>query len=368
MALSWRLRGSAAVFGIGFLGGPLLAHAAHAQQIAAVPEQLLAAAIHAGDLTDVNPGGWWDDVPEFNGRLEPDASADTFVMTHVFGRPDDGPAEIATSLHLYGKSAEAADQFDASLAVDRQDYGETLDGPKVGDQSRYLHQAADSQHEGGVALRFRFGRYLVRVDVGGDASTMEPDRLAALGKIVVDRLGQLDSGKLASPALSDLAKTLPPADAAFTPVMGTATFAPQSWAWIWSSQNSELVVSGRLRGLLVDSVKDARPVMRRYGVAANPNNVAEVALVPFRSADAAGRYLTETKREDARRAAITNNEGDIDISLPIPDVSPAYRADIRVGRYVAEVTCFAPFAPTSSACETAVKALAERAKKLLPEK
>lgn len=362
MMLSWRHRAAAAL--LGFLGGSLLTPAAYSQ-VSTTPEQLLAAAIHAGDLDGVDPGGWWDDVPEFNDRLETDASADTFVIAHVFGRPDDGPAEIATSLRLYAKPAAAADQFDASLATDKQDYGETVDGPKVGEQSRYLHQAADSQHEGGLALRFRFGRYLVRIDVGGDASTMVPGRLAALGKIVVDRLGQIDAGKLTAPALPDLAKALPPADDAFTPVMGTATFASQSLAWIWSSRTSTLVVSSRLRELLTN-IGDERPVMRRYGVAANSSNVAEVDLMPFRSADAAGRYLAEAKREDARRAAITSNEGDIDISPPIPDVSPAYRADIRSGRYVAEVTCFAPFAPTSAACDAAVKALAERAKKLLP--
>lgn len=363
MAL-WRLCASA-LLGIGLLGELFLTPAG-AQQTAPRPEQLLAAAIHASDLAQVNPGGWWDDVPEFNDRLEPDANAETLVIAHVFGRPDDGPAEVATSLRVYAKSAAAADQFGAALAADKQDYGEIVDGPKVGEQSRYLHQAADSQHEGGIALRFQFGRYLVRIDVGGDASTMAPDDLAALGKLVLDRLSQIDAGKLAAPALPDLAKALPPADDAFTPAIGTATFAPQAWAWIWSSQNSALVVSARLRGLLTQTVKDERPVMRRYGVAAIPNNIAEVAVMPFRTADAAGRYLTEAKREDPRRAAITNNEGDIDISPPIPDVSPAYRADIRVGRYVAEVTCFAPFAPTSSACDAAVKALAERAKKLLP--
>ena len=203
------------------------------------------------------------------------------------------------------------------------------------------------------------------------AATPRPcaaDQLAALGKLVVDRLTQLDAGKLAAPALPDLANALPPADAAFKPVLGTATIGVQSWGWIWSNQTSQLVVSGRLRALLRDSVRNEQPVLRRYGLAANPNDVAEVTLMPFRSAEAAGRYLAETKREDPRRAAIANTEGDIVVSPPIPDVAPAYRADLRVGRYVAEVTCFAPFAPTSSACEAAVKDLAERVKKSLPAK
>ncbi len=359
----WRL-------GIVFLGGlALWVPAASAQQATPSPEQLLAAAIHADDLGKVNPGGWWDDAPEFNGRLDPDGG-DTLaaaVTAHVFGRPDASPAEIATSLRLYAKASDAADAFDGTAGTDKRDYSETAEGPKLGDQSRYLHQPADSEHEGGIAVRFQFGRYLVRIDVGGDASAIAPDKLSLLGQIVADRLKELDTGKLAAPALPDLAKSLPAPDEAFKPAIGTATLSSQSWAWVWSNQTSELVVSGRLRAILKESVHDM-PVMRRYGVAANPADIAEVTIMPFRNPDAAGRYLAEIKREDARRSAITNNEGDVMVSPPIADVAPAYRADLRVGRYVAEVTCFAPFAPTSSACEHAVKDLAERAKKTLPAK
>ena len=354
-----------------FLGGSLLfARPAPAQQPAVAPEQLLAAALHAADLAKVNPGGWWDDAPEFNGKLEPDSDADnvTFVIAHVFGKPDTAPAEIATSLHLYTKAAAAADEFAATADADKKDYGETVDGPKTGDQSRYLRQAADSEHEGGVALRFQFGRYLARIDVGGDAAAMTPDQLAALGKIVIDRLTQIDAGKLAAPALPDLAASLPPADAEFKPVLGTATLSSQAWSWVWSSQASSLIVSGRLRALLKDSVRGETPVLRRYGIAGNATNIAEVTLMPFKSGEAAGRYLADAKREDARRAAIANDEGDVTVSPPIPDVAPAYRGDLRVGRYVAEVTCFAPFAPTAATCEKAVRDLAGRVKKLLPAK
>ena len=333
------------------------------------PEQLLAASIHADDLGKVNPGGWWDDAPEFNSRLDPEAgdALVTAVTAHVFGRPDAAPAEIATSLRLYARASDASDTFDATATGDRRDYSETIDGPKLGDRSRYLHQPADSGHEGGIALRFQFGRYLVRIDVGGDASTLPPDKLALLGQIVADRLKELDAGKLAAPALPNLAQALPAADEAFRPVLGTASLSSLSWAWVWSSQASELIVSGRLRALLKDSVRDA-PVLRRYRIAGDPADIAEVTIMPFRTPDAAGRYLAEIKREDARRSAVTAGEGDIMVSPPIADVAPAYRADVRVGRYVAEVTCFAPFAPTASACGRAVKEMAERAKKTLPEK
>ena len=110
------------------------------------------------------------------------------------------------------------------------------------------------------------------------------------------------------------------------------------------------------------------PVMRRYVVAAEPGHVAEVTLMPFRGGDAATDYLTEINREDPRRAAIGRDEGGVTVSPPIPDVATAYRADLRIGRYVAEITCVAPFAPTAAVCNGAVKNLAERAKRMLPAK
>jgi hypothetical protein len=357
---------------LGVVAGALLARPVSAETVPA-PEQLLAATLHADDLANakIEPGGWWDDAPEFNDRLESDASPGmlALVMGHVVGRPDEAPAELATSLRLYRAAAASADDFAATAALDRQDYGTAVEGPKLGDQSRYLRQAADDQHEGGAALRFQYGRYLARIDVGGKAGSLAPDQLAALGKIVIQRLAAIDAGKLSAPALPDLAKSLPPAESAFAPVLGTATMARQAWSWIWSNRNSSLVVSPRLAAMLRDETSaGGAPVMRRYVIAAAPSNVAEVTLMPFPDGDTAAQYLAEIKREDPRRAAITSDEGDVTISPPIPDVAPAYRADLRAGRYVVEVSCFAPFAPTASGCETAVTVLAERAKRGLPAK
>jgi hypothetical protein len=338
-----------------------------AQQTTPTPEQLLAATLHAGDLSGIG-GGWWDDAPEFNDRLEPDANADMLglVMAHVYGKPDESPAEVATGIHLYARAAAALDAFAASAATDLQDFDSTFDGPRVGEQSRYLRQTANADHEGGVALRFRYSRYLVRIEIGGDPSSLPPTRLAKLGTIVVERLSALDAGKLAAPAPPPLAQALPPADTMFTPVLGTAELSPQSWAWVWASRAGRLVISWHLTGILRDNVMNEAPVLRRYGLASSRSSVAEVTVMPFRTAGAAQAYLSEAKREDARRAGLTEQEGEIAVSPPIPDVAPAYRGDIRVGRYVAEVTCYAPFAPTPAACGDAVAALAERVKKSLP--
>jgi hypothetical protein len=344
----------------------LLAPAA-APQTRPAPEQLLASTIHADDLAKVSPGGWWNDLAEFNDRLEPGGGADevTSVTAHVFGKPDDAPAEVATSLQLYTKAAAAADAFDATAADDTRDDGPVVQGPKVGDQTRYLYQTADREHEGTAALRFRSGSYVARIEVGGTASTMMRDQLASLGEMVLGRLHELDAGTLAIPALPALAHDLPPAQGAFERVLGTATLSSEALSWIWSKQASALVVSNRLRTLLKEGAGNEQPVLRRYSLAASRANVADIVVIPFRAAQAASRFLSEIRREDARRAAVANDEGGVQVAPPIPDIAPAYRADIRVGRYVAEVTCVAPFAPTSSVCAPAVKDLAARAMKSL---
>lgn len=341
--------------------------AAAAQQATPSPEQLLAATLHAGDLSGVG-GGWWDDAPEFNDRLEPDAGADLrgFVMAHVYGKPDESPAEVATGIHLYAQPAAARDAFAASSATDQEDFGGTFGGPKVGEQSRYLRQAADAGHEGGVALRFRYSRYLVRIEIGGDPSSLPPTQLAKLGTIVVERLSRLEAGKLPAPALTALAQMLPPADVMFTPVLGTAELSPHSWAWVWNDRAGRLVISWHLTGILRDNVKNEAPVLRRYGLATSRSTIAELTVMPFDTAAAAQAYLADAKHEDARRSGLTEQEGEIVVSPPISDIAPAYRGDIRVGRYVAEITCYAPFAPTPAACGGAVMELAERVKKTLP--
>jgi hypothetical protein len=369
-AVNRRGRWRAAVLGV--MGGALLGALGSPAGAAPAPtaEQLLAATLHADDLTmaKIDPGGWWNDMPEFNARLEPDTPSDMldFVAAHVFGKPDEAPTEIATALHLYETPDGSAAAFAAAAEIDKQDYGPPIEGPKIGDRTRYMHQAADNEHGGGSALRFQAGRYLARIDAGGQAAGISSEQLAALGKIVIGRLADIDAGKLAAPAVSELAKYLPPADDAFQPVLGTATVSSQSGGWIWSSQNSSLMVSPRLRGFLRDRANGPAAVMRRYRVTASPNNVADLTLMAFRDARTAGQYLAETKRVDPRRAAISSEEGDVTVSPPIPDVAPAYRADLRAARYVVEISCFAPFAPTATACEAAVRELAERAKKMLP--
>ena len=352
------------------LGRLLMLAPAAARPLPPAPEQLLQAAVRADDLAMAGPGGWWNDLPEFNDRLDPGAGAGavTSVTAHVFGKPDDAPAEVATTLQLYASAAAAAAAFDATAGDDARDDGTPVDGPGIGDESRYLHQPASSEHEGTSALRFRWGGYTARIEAAGAASAMARDQMAALGQMVLVRLRQLEAGTLGVPALPGLARDLPPADPAFGQVLGTAALSREALSWIWSKESSALAVSGPLRVLLKEGAGDGQPLLRRYGLAASPAHVADLVVMPFRDAAAAGRFLLELRREDARRAAGANDEGAVEPAAPIPDVAPAWRADLRVGRYIVEVSCVAPFAPTSTLCAAAAKDLAARAKASLPQK
>jgi hypothetical protein len=334
---------------------------------AATPEQLLAAELHAEDVTKarLDPGGWWDDNPEFNGRLEPGASPDLRlqIVNHVFGNPEQTPSEVATVLKLYAAPDPGAAAFAASESSDRADYGDPIDGPKLGDQSRYHRIAGDHDRMPIVALRFHYKRYLALVSVGGGAAALTAEALAALAQVVIGRLDALDRNALSPPALPPLAETLPQADDRFGPMMGTAAVGAESWAWVWSEKDLSLEESAKLRRLLVNRAAQAAPVVRAYALAGSPGNQITVAVLPFANEGAAIEYLSAVKKEDSRRDAAVIDGDEIRVAAPIADVAPAYRADFRAGKALVEIACFAPFAITSRNCAQAVRDMAERVRK-----
>lgn len=333
------------------------------------PEQVLAAGIHAGDVTAMRlpPGGWWDDGPEFNGRLDnPETELVFFVVKHVVGKPDDDPAAVDTALSLFSDAAASAAAFKARADDDKQRYGELAPGPKVGDQSRYMRQAASGSEKASSSLRFRFGRYLARIDVSGKAAPVPDATLAKLAKTVVARLTRLEAGKLPAPALPELAKALPEADGEIGPVMGSASGPSDWWSWVWRTDGARLVVSAKLRALLHAGVGKAEPVVRIYGLRAQPDNLVAVTIMPFSRDALASQYLKEDHKEDPKRSMAADDDTEIVVRQLDPEVGKTYYATFRRGRYIAEVDCFAPYADTAPACEGAVRAMAERVAKRVP--
>jgi hypothetical protein len=97
---------------------------------------------------------------------------------------------------------------------------------------------------------------------------------------------------------------------------------------------------------------------RRYGLSADRSQVIEVTLFAFADDRAAADWVqtfialarkqgTLDGGKTGELAAFTNNAGDF------------YELQFAQGRFVGDVSCFAPYAKTSSACEAPVRRLAE---------
>ena len=328
------------------------------------PEKLLAAGLNAQDVRSANlsPGGWWDDEPEFDGRLDPSSSPQLqdLVGTHVFGQPDDDPTDVGTMLSVFPDAKASAADFARRARSDKSDFGGTVDGPKVGDQSRYMRHAADKHRPAGASLRVRRGRYMFRIDANGPAAAVTQETLADLGRIVIDRLMRLDSGELAAPPLPEVAAALPDADAEFRPVMGTASQSGDVWVWVWSPQTKHLVASPRLRSLLHDGIGEGAGAMRRYGLAAHPREVVEVTVMPFLRPDAAAAYVAAMQDND-RPLAKTAVGGPLWFLPPmLPSMTGSYWTRVQHGRYVAEISCQAPYGKVSPDCRRALRDMVAR--------
>ncbi len=330
----------------------------HAATATPTAEQLLAAAVRARDVQSLlpSPGGWWNDQPEFNDRLNP-AMGKTlvgYVISHVFGKPDSDPSNVDTAVDLYSNAPAATTEFASLLSSDRQSFGALVTGPAVGNRSRYLQHAAAHGNDAASTVRFQLSRYLVRITVAGKAAPVSTAVLVRLARTVTERLVWLDAGKLPNPPLPKIALKLPAADAAFGPILGSAG-ATSAWL-VWRMQGSGYAVSRKLRALAQAGMGNQLGVFRVYGFASHPDNVVTVTLMPFANAASVSRYLAENRRESGWPAATDTK---VIVNAPHgPDAG--YSADFRDGRYEVSVTCWSPFQKTTPACAGAVRAMAQR--------
>lgn len=322
------------------------------------PEQLLAAALHARDLRGLSPGGWWDDQPEFDARLDPTLgkSLKFYVVDHVFGKPDSDPSDVDTAVDLYSSAAGAAADFASLAHSDRKNFGALVSGPSLGNRSRYLQSAAKHGADAASTVRFQSGRYLVRITVSGKPAPMHAPALASLAAVVAGRLSRLDAGTLAAPALPKIAQSLPAAGAAFGAILGT-TATNGNW-WVWTMHGSQYVISPALPAL----VRSVQPgAYRRYTLAAHPDNVVDVTVMPFSSDAAAMRYFAQSRKESGE-AKIRDTAL---VVMPPRGANMGYSTELRRGRYGISVACSSPFGSVSSSCARAVRTMAQEVMKNL---
>ena len=354
--------------GVSMLAAMLLCLGSVSASETPTPEQVAAAGVQASDLEKIKlaPGGWWNDAPEFNGRLYTSLGpppVEVFVMTHVFGLPDNDPSGVATALSLYGDASATKAKFDQSAGLDKQNFGNLVDGPSVGDQSRYMRRAGDSNNSALAAVRFRYGKYLVRIDTAGKAAELSTQTLAGLAKVVIGRLDSLEAGELSPPSLPQVAKRLPLADESAGPIMGTAGLVSDSQAWVHKSDGS-LVISPKLRTLVDKGIKEG--VTRRYVVTAQPDNVLDLSIVEFRNDRTAQQYSVADRKEDqtpwTEKPTLVKSAG--------PNQNSYYLTQFIIGRWGVAIVCDNPYKPRpdsapASACVNASQHMEERVKQNL---
>jgi len=134
------------------------------------------------------------------------------------------------------------------------------------------------------------------------------------------------------------------------PIVGAVIVPAESWA-LADNSGTPNAVARTLHALGADSLGFGRALLP-----ADPNQVVEATLFPFRDAGAASSWVksfmsgvgTTGLRAGATgtQSAYTSNGGKF------------YELQFAAGRFVGDLSCFAPYGTTTSACEAPVRQLA----------
>ena len=335
------------------------------------PDDLLAV-LNPDDIKQafIQPETGWPALPEFNVGFEPapaPVEGERFWVTQSYEQVGALAAgRVETTLILFEGTAEAEAGFAAMAATD-QDGRTVVDGPAVGDDSRYYtREAADEGLDAGAQryetlLRFRTGPLVGRISVftelGYEGVATLADYFAPVERRAKALLaGSLRAADLPRPILALLPSAPEPP---VGPVFGSAVTPAESWA-LGDTGGAPEAVLERLHALGVTEL-----ALRRYGLQGQPDLVLEVTV--YRMDDAAG--AAEWVQEFVRLA---EEEGTLDpgatgsVSAYTSYAGEFYELQFAKGRIVGDVACFAPFAATTAACEEPLRALAERWYQELP--
>lgn len=337
------------------------------------PEDLLAAALSPADIEALfdEPESWWPFFPEFNVGFNPLASEEeseaSLFVAQRYGRvagPDEG--EVQTALSLYDDEAAAEEGFRDATEINDEGSKE-VEGPAIADQRRYFTRKAED--DSGTppfeaTVRFRVGRVMGRLTVFSERDYESPETLAEYAEPMVGRIQELLEGSFsADPIPKDISELLPSESAAEPAgeIFGSAVRPAQSWAIFDTSGDPEEVLD-KLQGFGASELG-----LRRYGLEADESNVIEVVLFPMEDEDGAQDWVREFS--GAVEDAGTLDAGDTgEYSAFSSFDETIYELQFAKGRFAADVSCFAPFEEKpSSACEEAVRDLAEAWYEELPE-
>lgn len=342
---------------------------ARTQMVALTPQDLAGTVTTLGDVQGrvPDPDLWWPRFPEFyvvgyGVAAETEPAGELFYVVQAFERVDSQrPGRIESTLILFEDEDTARAGF-AELSSERDAGGTSIDGPPVGDAWRYFTRG-ESSDLAEATLRFQTGTTVGRVSVFGvtDASA---ELLAAHASLVVDRIAGLLSGMPVATLNPDLVSLLPPDHVdGIGPNLGTAIAPTKSWALL-DLEHDPIQVESKLRDLGATEL-----AIRRYGLLEDSGHVLEVVLFPFADEDASSAWLQDFRDQAAGYVSLdpgrTGRLGTFGLQIPSAEAAAEswgdnYELQFAVGRFAADVSCFALFDERASpSCETPVRRLAE---------
>ncbi len=355
-----------AIFIAGFAAGIEAAgdNAPPAQSTASVrAEDLLAVAFSLEDMRHLfrKPGFWWPSFPEFNTGLLPSKPGERLFVVQNFKRvgPDSG-GEIENALILFDSDASARHAL-KELAADDAGNSRKLDGPPLGDESCYFSRfESDNMTPYSTTVRFRVGAVLVRLTLLREMAADSTDRLARYAAPIVDRAGALLKGELhATPIPAEISAHMPRTVPGME-LLGATVIPVDAWA-LNDTANDPLKIRGMLQGLGGREMGFAR-----YRLQNDPAQVVELTLFTFPHVKSATRWVREFIDDDNAGARLDAGRTGVLSAFVNRTVPPEgggyenmYELQFAKGTFVGDVSCYAPYAKTSSVCEEAVRELAE---------
>jgi hypothetical protein len=310
-------------------------------------EALLAANVSAKTVQAVAGRSWWPQPPAFDTvvfQSDPQPKVTTGITFEQLG----GNGTLTSTLYAF-RSDDQATKFllYAELVgppVDEQN-------PIVGERRAYYTTTLPS---GDPATRLSFTRGRVGVSIQVNGERWSAARIGAVAKPIDAGIQGLLAGTLRPPAIAaaDRAR-LPSGAAAPGPLLGTAALGDEAWATVDRDGSARSVRSALER-------RDAKLLFRRYLRRGSPTDVIETTLFAFPSASSALGWFRPFA------AGVVGSSEALDAGDTGPRAAyrhgrENYELRFAVGRYVADVFCYAPFVTNPSpACEAAVRTTAER--------
>jgi hypothetical protein len=314
-------------------------------------ESLLAAVVPWSTVQQVAGPDWWPQLPQFDVPPiyhDPAASQPSLVVTQWFVQVG-SDAAVLTKLLAYPTRARARY---CDVLVDTYGTGNTR-APLVG-ESHLFWAVREPDGARTTVLCFTRGAVVAELKVYGQWWTAA--RVVRLARPIDERLRALQEGRLVAPAVtsSDLA-VLPAGSAAPGAVLGTVALRPEAWAALSTTASpSPQAILAQLRRGGVQTLP-----FRRYQLRTQAENVVEVTLFAFKNAQGAARWFD---------TLATAAENGTKLSLDATGARSGFwqfedyfALDFVAGRFLADVTCRAPYGPEpSGTCVAAMQKLAAR--------